>query len=384
MAEPYQVFLSYSRNDLEAAGVLRTQIAQRGLSVFKDDDSIREGVECLLSHALENKDCPLFVISTVRADFLDRFDSLPELGAARGRVARLWPLTPLAGDGLREVIDGPARLAGLEVDEVRDILVREVRGEPGALPLIENALHWLWQHRKDGRLSGRLLEEQGGPAGILSRDADDLLNGLAKDDRNRALRLLFRLVNVDPAQRRHTRRRLPWAEAVAVAGGGERGRALLNRLAGQRDRDGDTVQGPLRLITITYEAPGARSRPDQDSALPHRDGDSDRAAQPSAGGPRRLDDEPWVNLIHETLIASRPDEASGELKPYWPTLWTYVAKNEKRAAQREHLQLQTGEWKERTGPARLIGLAGLLRLYRFRGLAARTASSSATCAGAWQ
>jgi hypothetical protein len=43
MPDSYHVFLSYSRNDLEAAAQLRGQLDRCGLSVFKDDESIRSG-----------------------------------------------------------------------------------------------------------------------------------------------------------------------------------------------------------------------------------------------------------------------------------------------------------------------------------------------------
>ena len=43
MTDRYQVFLSYSRNDPDAAANLRAQLEKFGLSVFKDDKSIREG-----------------------------------------------------------------------------------------------------------------------------------------------------------------------------------------------------------------------------------------------------------------------------------------------------------------------------------------------------
>ena len=63
---------------------------------------------------------------------------------------RPWTLAPIGADGLREVIQGPADLAGLDVSEVKELMVAEARDEPGALPLVENALHWLWQQR-DGQ-----------------------------------------------------------------------------------------------------------------------------------------------------------------------------------------------------------------------------------------
>jgi formylglycine-generating enzyme required for sulfatase activity len=291
---------------------------------------------------LEDADCPLFVISTVRSDFFDRFaEDLPRLVAVRNRLGRPWSLVPISVEGLREVIFGPARLAGLDVSEVKEVMVAEARDEPGALPLVENALHWLWEKREGNRLGGQLFTDQGGLAGILSGSADGLLDALRKPERDRALELLFQLVQVDVEARRHARRRIPLAEAVEVAGGGEAARRLLNRLAGERPRGGSHATGPLRLITISEE--GARG----------------------AGEGGR-----WVNLIHETLIRSKGLGAQGKLQPYWPTLWTYIEQNKERAARRERLQLLAREWKDRKGLARLFGLAGWSSLFGFRGLAA--------------
>jgi hypothetical protein len=198
------------------------------------DEAERRRFDRLLATALEDPDCPLFVLSTVRSDFLDRYDQLlPRLVPVRNRRARPWTLPLISADGLREIITGPARLAELDVSEVREAMVAEARDEPGALPLVENALHWLWEHRQDGRLSGKLLNDQGGIAGILRHGADALLTGLGPQ-RDQALELLFQLVKVDPESRRHTRQRISLDEAVEVAGTGEAGCALVDRLAGRR------------------------------------------------------------------------------------------------------------------------------------------------------
>ena len=308
------------------------------------DPAERGRFDRLLARALDDADCPLFVISTMRADFLDRLDELPQLVAVRYRVAEKWTLPPIAADGLREVIAGPARLAGLDASAVQEAMVAEAQDEPGALPLVENALFWLWEKRLPGqnKLSAQLFTDRGGLAGILSENADALIDSL-KPHRGRALDLLFRLVNVDPEARRHTRRRMPYAEAVAVAGGGEAGRALLGRLAGERLLDGAPAHGPLRLITVTNEADGA--------------------AGPGTDGRQ-------VNLIHETLICSKAPDAQGRRQPFWPSLWTYIEQHKDRAARRERLRLLAREWRERRGLARLVGLAGWQDVFGFRGLAA--------------
>ena len=53
------------------------------------------------------------------------------------------------------------------------------------------------------RLNGQLFTDQGGLAGILSGSADGLLTGLDKHQRERALELLFRLVQVDLEAQHH-------------------------------------------------------------------------------------------------------------------------------------------------------------------------------------
>ena len=282
------------------------------------DPNERRRFDVQLAAALEDPDCPLFVISTVRADFLERFgEDLPRLVAARNRLARPWTLAPIGVKGLREVIEGPARLAGLDVSEIEEAMVAEARDEPGALPLVENALHWLWEKRTGNRLVGQLFTHQGGLAGILSGSADGLLSGLDKEQRARALELLLRLVQVDPEARRHTRRRIPLAEAIDVAGGGERGRGLVDRLAGQRRSGGGAAEGPLRLIAVTEEA------------------GKDKVAK----GEGR-----WVNMIHEMLIRSKGLDAVGKPQPYWPTLWDYIEQNKGRAAWLRRIEEDTQIW----------------------------------------
>ncbi len=275
------------------------------LFTFADAEE-RRRFDRLLAAALEDPECPLFVVSTVRADFLDRFaEDLPRLVAAQNRLGRSWKLASIGIQALREVIQGPADLARLDVSEIKEMMVSEARDEPGALPLIENALHWLWQQRTDNRLSSRLFVDQGGLAGILTRGADDLLASLGEPQRDRALELLSRLVRVDREGYRHARQRLDLDEAVKAAGGGDEGLAVVHRLSGQRRSDGTPGKGPLRLITV---------------------GDGS------------------VNVIHETLIRSKGLDAAGKAQPYWPTLWDYIEKNKDRAIWRERLREDAAAW----------------------------------------
>ena len=264
----------------------------------------------VLAAALADPDCPLFVLSTVRADFLDRFgECAPELIRVLNQVGKRWTLASIGEADLREVINGPARLAGLNVDEVRarQCWTRRAASRGRWPHWSRNALDWLWQRRDKDRLSGSLFTEQGGLAGLLSRSADDLLNALGPQQ-ERALELLFRLVKVDLEGGRHARQRIRRQDAIEIAGGGEAGFAMVNRLSGQRQPGGGGQVGPLRLITVG--------------------------------------DDGAVDLIHETLIRSKGVDAAGKPQPYWPTLWNYIEQQKERAAWHERLRLDMQMWLE--------------------------------------
>ena len=296
------------------------------LFTFADRDQRRD-FDRQLATALNDPECPLYLITTVRSDFLNSFATdLPRLVEARNRWARQWTLGPISDTGLREVIEGPARLAGLDVSEVRAAIVADAKDTPGALPLVENALDFLWARRSgQAPLSGILFNDEGGLAGILSKRADGLLAPLQPAERRAALELLFQLVQVDPEGQRHTRRRIPLQTAIEWAGG----REVIDHLAGNRDRDRPGHDAPVRLITITDDGT----------------------------------EGPQVDLIHETLVRLKRTDPGRPPQPYWPTLWNHIRRNMKRATRRERLRLQAQDWSDRRGLSRVLGLAGWSSLW---------------------
>src|SRR5262249_54460564 len=82
----------------------------------------------------------------------DRFGDLAELpGFASLAQTGLVLLGPLDEDALRDVIEGPAREAALLLEPgMVDVLLQDVRDDPGALPLLSHALRETWE-RRDGR-----------------------------------------------------------------------------------------------------------------------------------------------------------------------------------------------------------------------------------------
>jgi formylglycine-generating enzyme required for sulfatase activity len=316
------------------------------------DEAGRNTFEALLAHALQDPECPFFLITTVRADFLDRFDQLPKLGGPYNTTCRQYFLPSISEQGLREVIDGPATLAGLDVSEVRTAILEDAREEmAGALPLVENALSVLWEKREgpEGkRLSGEKYRSLGKLAGILASQADSLLAridaeiklkaGVAGRGRQGALELLLRLTCVND-DGRNTRQRISRHDAILTAGAGrdDIGEHIVRRLSGHPDESAPVMaRHGLRLIVVTAEQ-SADSKPvkDEDGRLLGH-----------------------VDLIHETLIRARGKDDKGKPVGYWPTLFDYIAVHPDRGDQLRRLKKQALDWSKSRWLGRWWHLAG--------------------------
>ncbi|MGH3770557.1 MAG: TIR domain-containing protein [Pseudonocardiaceae bacterium] len=149
------------------------------------------------------------VVATLRPEFFDPLLVDAELAVL---PTRPYPLRPLRRDALAAVIQGPARLAGIGVDE--DLVARLVgdtdSGE--ALPLLAFTLAQLAEGiGRGGQLSGARYDQLGGVRGALTSQADAALaEASAVGGRGRAevIAGLLRLVTVDE-QGRPTRWRVP-------------------------------------------------------------------------------------------------------------------------------------------------------------------------------
>ncbi|QTR49974.1 nSTAND1 domain-containing NTPase [Candidatus Thiothrix anitrata] len=341
--------LSYALRPLVPAGSAVLLVVDQFEELFTlAEESERRQFDRLLATALADLDCPLFLISTIRSDFLDRFEYLPELLKLYNTLKGDYLLPTMTEAGLRELIVYPARLAGLQVDEgLVEAMLNDAKGEPGALPLVENALRVLWEQREGNRLSGELYLSKGGIAGLLEEQADALLARLDRDlpkGKADALELLLSLTRIND-EGRHTRRRLPLGEARLAAGGKKadpvRGQKIIDYLSGRLEPDGSNrkANGSLRLLTVVGEE---RNPSPTDSVLS-------------------------VDLIHETLIRAKgKDEASGKLVGYWKTLYDYIDKNRERGFYRDQLARQAKEWQGKSVWGRWFNLAGWgeLRAYR--------------------
>jgi WD40 repeat protein len=237
------------------------------------------------------------VIITLRADFYHRCAAHAEFAA---RVAaNQFLVGPMDREGLRQAIEEPARLAGLEFEEgLVATIVEAVEGQPGALPLLEHSLLELWQRRRAGMLTLEGYRESGGVSGALARRADAIYDGFDDVQQAVARRLLLRLTQIGEGTE-DTRRRAAMSELATRA---------------QHAVVEDVVRAwtDARLLTLTADDAGER----------------------------------WVTVSHEALIRA------------WPRLRKWI--DEDRAGQRLHRQITDAaqEWQRlgRDDSALLRGL----------------------------
>ena len=154
------------------------------------------------------------VILTMRADFYGKCASFPELSDAVSAFQELvGPMTP---DELRRAIESPALLSGMEIESgLVDLLVEEVSGQSGALPLLQFALEELWtKSRERGfrKLTAAAYRELGGWKGGLSRRANAVLDKFRnKPDEKLCRELFLRLVQPGEGTE-DTKRLVRWEE----------------------------------------------------------------------------------------------------------------------------------------------------------------------------
>lgn len=118
----------------------------------------------VLAAALQPR-LPLQAVMTIRADAIGSLQSLPELV----NIFDTLPLGPLSLERYREIIEGPARVAGLKVEPAFVERAIHDTGTEDALPLLAFALRQLHdQYGGDGLLSLSDYLALGDPAACLS------------------------------------------------------------------------------------------------------------------------------------------------------------------------------------------------------------------------
>ena len=112
-------------------------------------------------------------------------------------------------DGLRAAVEAPARQSGLLIEPgLVDLLVGEVAGTAGALPLMSHALLETWKRREANTLTVDGYTASGGIRGAVAQSAEAVYAGIGPEQRVVLRDLVLRLVS-SGTQGEPVRARLP-------------------------------------------------------------------------------------------------------------------------------------------------------------------------------
>lgn len=240
------------------------------------------------------------LILTMRTDFLDRFSAYPGLNAITQGNIRL--MTDMHEGQLRQAIEQPAARHGVLFEQgLAEEIVQDLRGQPGALPLLQYTLDLLWQRQdlgdRDRTLHRHTYEELGRVQGALQKRVDEIYGDLLPTEQDAVKRIFIRLVDISEASR----------EPDVL------GRAVSRRAQLSDFRD-DSILGVVRKLVDANLLVSDRPLP----AAP-----DPTALQPST-----------VEIAHETLLTS------------WPTLRRWIEDSREVIVLKNRLHDDAQRWNK--------------------------------------
>ena len=130
-----------------------------------------------------------------------------------------------------------------------DVILDDAMAEPGALPLLQNALLQLWERRKGALFTHAAYTEIGGLEGAIERQAEKVYDELDSEEKRVCQRMLLRLIQ--PGQGTEaTKRRAPLRELESE----ELDRQRLDRVTA-------TLTAPETRLLVTHGAEGGSAEP---------------------------------------------------------------------------------------------------------------------------
>jgi hypothetical protein len=195
---------------------------------LRDDDPCKrneaEEFVALLLELAAQRELPVFVVTTMRSDFIgdcDNFFGLPE---AMNRSQYLVPR--LTRRQRKEAIEGPIRLFGAQITQrLLDRVLNDAGDKSDQLPVMQHALMrtWEdWQRTREGAIDLPHYEHVGTITEALSKDAEQALAGLSPEEIKITERMFQALTDTDARGRRIRRpARLSEIEAITGAARGQ-------------------------------------------------------------------------------------------------------------------------------------------------------------------
>ncbi len=176
----------------------------------------------LLLTAISQREAPIFVVLTMRSDFLGDCSQFPSLPEAISKGLYLVPR--LSREELRQAIANPALISGTRIDPVLlTQLVNDVGDDPDQLSILQHALHCTWSHWHgrggQGPITVADYQAIGTMATALDSHAEQTLAEFGGPEGLRLSGRLFRALTDKATDPRGIRRPTTMAELRDICGG---------------------------------------------------------------------------------------------------------------------------------------------------------------------
>ncbi|MDQ3802657.1 MAG: hypothetical protein M3416_02220 [Acidobacteriota bacterium] len=176
----------------------------------------------LLLQARNQKDFPIYIVLTMRSEYL-------------GECAKFWDLPEAINDGqyliprltreqCREAIRGPIKVRGADITpQLVNQLLSDMGPSPDQLPILQHVLMRIWarwesENRPDEPLDVRHYDAVGRMAGALSLHAEEAYGELPDERSREVAEKLFKCLTEDGAADSEVRRPTDLRELRAVTG----------------------------------------------------------------------------------------------------------------------------------------------------------------------
>jgi len=176
-------------------------------------------VDALL-HAVSQRDVQIYVVLTMRAEFLGHCTAYPGLAEAINDADYLVPR--MTGEQLRNAIELPVSAVGAQIsDDLVARLLDDVGGDEDQLPVLQHAMMRTWEYWEgsgvDVPLDLHHYEAVGTVNGALSKHAEEIYTALPEGDTRHAAELVFKTLAGEVGSG-GGRRPTPLRELAEIAG----------------------------------------------------------------------------------------------------------------------------------------------------------------------
>jgi WD40 repeat protein/class 3 adenylate cyclase len=201
------------------------------LALCRDENERRQFIDALL-YAVAAQEGRTIVVPTIRADFYGPCADYPQLAARMGDGLLVGPMD---AEELRAAIERPAAVVGLRLEPgLAEMILDDVAGEPGALPLLSHALLETFERRRGAEMTLSGYAASGGVAGAIAQTADTVFAQFTPAERAIARNIFLRLTELGEEGTQDTRRRVAPGELVRTAEEAPLVEAVLKTLADAR------------------------------------------------------------------------------------------------------------------------------------------------------